>query len=258
MKKLSLHPACKLFPQLPKDELRALAADIKANGLQNSIVLYEGKILDGRNRWLACKIAKVKPTFVQWNGSGSPLAWVLSENLVRRHLTSSQRAVIALDILPMLEEEAKDRQRLSQGRGKHTRKSLRAFSDNGRKSAANILSDFVPHRAAACIARHAGLSPDATGATVTASQRAAVVQCLHSLQFPIRGTRIIEEAIVTAGGVTVEEVDSRTMQSKLAKGLFIGGELLDIDAGTGGFNLQAAFSTGFVAGCAMVSYAPSK
>ena len=131
MKKLSLHPACKLFPQLPKDELKALAADIKANGLQNSIVLYEGKILDGRNRWLACKIAKVKPTFVQWNGSGSPLAWVLSENLVRRHLTSSQRAVIALDILPMLEEDAKDRQRLSQGRGKKTRKSLLVFSDNG-------------------------------------------------------------------------------------------------------------------------------
>ncbi len=73
MKKLSLHPACKLFPQLPKDELKALAADIKANGLQNSIVLYEGKILDGRNRWLACRIAKVKPTFVQWNGSGSPI-----------------------------------------------------------------------------------------------------------------------------------------------------------------------------------------
>lgn len=110
MRKLRLHPACKLFPQLPKEELRQLAADIKANGLQNSIVLHEGQILDGRNRWLACKIAKVKPTFIEWKGQGSPVAWVISENLVRRHLTSSQRAVVALDILPMLEKEAGERQ----------------------------------------------------------------------------------------------------------------------------------------------------
>jgi ParB-like chromosome segregation protein Spo0J len=126
MKKLTFHPACLLFPQLPKNELRALAADIKANGLQKSIVLYEGKILDGRNRWLACKIAKVKPTFIEWDGKGSPVAWVISENLVRRHLTSSQRAVIALDILPMLEEEAKERQ----GRRQTSRKQLRNV-DNG-------------------------------------------------------------------------------------------------------------------------------
>ena len=103
MKKLTFHPACLLFPQLPKDELRQLADDIKARGLLNDIVLHEGQILDGRNRWLACKIAKVKPAFVQWNGYGSPVAWVISENLIRRHLTSSQRAVVALDILPLLE-----------------------------------------------------------------------------------------------------------------------------------------------------------
>ena len=140
MKKLSLHPACKLFPQLPKDELRALAADIKANGLQNSIVLYEGKILDGRNRWLACKIAKVKPTFVQWNGSGSPVAWVISENLVRRHLTSSQRAVIALDILPMLEKEAGERQTLG--------KKLTRVSANGKGKASQFAARLTKSNSA--------------------------------------------------------------------------------------------------------------
>ncbi len=123
MKKLTFHPACLLFPKLPKDELKALAADIKANGLRNSVVLYSGQVLDGRNRLAACKIARVKPTFVNWSGKGSPTEWVISENLIRRHLSASQRAVIANDLLPLLEAEAKDRQRLSQGRGKKVAKS---------------------------------------------------------------------------------------------------------------------------------------
>ena len=92
MKTLKFHPACLLFPKLPDDELNVLAEDIRLNGLRNPIVLYQGMILDGRNRYLACKIAGVKPRFVQWSGSGSPLQWVISENLVRRHLTASQRS----------------------------------------------------------------------------------------------------------------------------------------------------------------------
>ncbi|MHB8974041.1 MAG: MICOS complex subunit MIC10 family protein [Pirellulaceae bacterium] len=99
---LKCHPICLLFPELPKPELEDLAADIKEKGLFNSIVLYEGKILDGRNRYNACRIAGVEPRFVEWSG-GSPLEWVVSENFVRRHLSSSQRAVLALDLLPLLE-----------------------------------------------------------------------------------------------------------------------------------------------------------
>ena len=130
VKTFSLHPACKLFPKLGQQELHELADDIKANGLQNPIVLIDGKILDGRNRHAACKIAKVKPRFEQWNGSGSPVEWVISQNLMRRHLTASQRAVIALDILPLLEKEAKVRQKLSRGRGKKGRNKFRTFSQN--------------------------------------------------------------------------------------------------------------------------------
>ena len=138
MKKLAFHPACLLFPRLPKDELNALAADIKANGLRNSVVRYKGQVLDGRNRLAACKIAKVKPTFIEWDGTGSPVEWVISENLIRRHLSASQRAVIAADLLPMLEQEAKDRQRLSQGRGKKVAKSLATSSGKASIAAARI------------------------------------------------------------------------------------------------------------------------
>lgn len=133
-KRYPLHPACKLFPKLGDVELRELADDIKTNGLHNPIVLLDGKILDGRNRRAACKIANVEPSFENWKGKGSPVEWVISQNLMRRHLTASQRAVIALDILPMLEKEAKERQRLSSGRGKKVAQKDATFSSNGKSS----------------------------------------------------------------------------------------------------------------------------
>jgi len=130
-KQYAFHPICLLFPPLGTEELEELAADIKARGLLHAIILYQGKILDGRNRYLACGIAGVKLRFVEWQGTGSPLEWVISENLIRRHLTSSQRAVIAHDLLPLLTKEAKERQKLSPGRGKKVCKKLHTFSQNG-------------------------------------------------------------------------------------------------------------------------------
>jgi len=133
-RRIEYHSACLLFPMLGQDELRELADDIRTNGLRHSVVLCQGKVLDGRNRLAACKIAGVEPTFTEWSGPGSPLEWVISENLVRRHLTASQRAVIAYDLLPMLEKQAKERQRLSNGRGKKVRNKVRTFSTPGEAS----------------------------------------------------------------------------------------------------------------------------
>ena len=130
-KRIQYHPACRLFPEMGEDELRELADDIKANGLQNPIVTLDGKVLDGRNRYKACKLAGVVPSFTEWTGD-NPVVWVVSQNLVRRHLTSSQRAVIAHDLLPMLEKQAKDRQRLSNGRGKKVGKKSPTNSANGK------------------------------------------------------------------------------------------------------------------------------
>ncbi len=110
MRTPKLHPACTIFPALGEEELQELAHDIAANGLRNPIILYQGNILDGRNRYNACKLAKVEPRFFEFQGD-DPIGWVVSQNLVRRHLTASQRAVVALDLLPLLEKEAKQRQR---------------------------------------------------------------------------------------------------------------------------------------------------
>ena len=82
------HPACLLFPKLTGPALDELAADIKDQGLIEPIVLLDDQVLDGKNRLAACKIAGVKPRFVQWDGDGSPIEWVISVNLIRRHLTT--------------------------------------------------------------------------------------------------------------------------------------------------------------------------
>lgn len=112
MRQPPLHPACRIFPPLGDDDLQQLADDIAANGLRNPIVMLDGKLLDGRNRFAGCTIAKVEPQFVEFEGD-DPIGWVVSQNLVRRHLTASQRAVVAFDLLPLLEKEAKQRQRRS-------------------------------------------------------------------------------------------------------------------------------------------------
>lgn len=105
------HPAAGLFPMMTGQELLDLTDDIRENGLLEPIVLHEGAVLDGRNRLVACERADVEPRFVEWDGSGgSPTRFVLSHNLHRRHLTTSQRAAIAVEALPLFEEEARKRQ----------------------------------------------------------------------------------------------------------------------------------------------------
>lgn len=103
------HPAASLFPMLVDSELADLASDIKKNGLREPIALLDGMILDGRNRYMACKMASVEP-MVEEVEVEYPTQYVISKNLHRRHLTSAQRAAIAVEMLPMLKEEAKKRQ----------------------------------------------------------------------------------------------------------------------------------------------------
>lgn len=106
------HPLAAIFPMMEAGPTAELAQDIKTNGLREKIVILNGQILDGRNRFAACEIAKVEP---QWEfhderRHGDPLAYVLSKNLKRRHLTQSQRAVIAAEALPLFEEQARLKQ----------------------------------------------------------------------------------------------------------------------------------------------------
>lgn len=94
------HEYADIFPMMAAEEIKSLADDIKKNGLLDPVVLHDGKILDGRNRHAACELAGVDPRFVDYGGS-DPLGYVLSHNLQRRHLTASQRAMIAETVATM-------------------------------------------------------------------------------------------------------------------------------------------------------------
>jgi predicted flavoprotein YhiN len=94
----------------------------------------------------------------------------------------------------------------------------------------------------------AGVPADRRGAELSNSERARIVSQIKSCEIAVAGTRGFDKAEVTAGGVALDEVDSRDMQSKLVQNLFLAGEILDLDGFIGGYNFQAAFSTGYLAG----------
>jgi hypothetical protein len=102
-----------------------------------------------------------------------------------------------------------------------------------------------------------GIPPDPHGHQINAGERSLLLDLLKSLRFNIKGPLPMSSAIVTAGGVSLKEIDPRTMASRIIKGLYFCGEVMDIDADTGGYNLQAAFSTGYLAGEQAAAYADS-
>ncbi len=160
-KTYSAHPACKLFSKIVDDDLQEFADDIKQKGCKTPIVLHNGKILDGRNRLAACKRARIKPRFEKWDGKGSPVEWVISQNLVRRHLTATQRAVIAHDLLPLLEKEAKERQR----RSNSYRRSAQDCADRKSKGKASEVACSITR----CSARYVEVVKSINGSAYTAS-----------------------------------------------------------------------------------------
>ena len=124
----------------------------------------------------------------------------------------------------------------------------REFLAASNKNFINALDSLLPKKLVPVIVRLCGVKPSIKVNQVTREMRGRLVNLLKDLKVTVNGFRPIEEAIVTSGGVNVKEVDPKTMQSKLCEGLYFAGEVLDVDAYTGGFNLQIAFSTGHLAG----------
>lgn len=116
-----IHPAASAFPLMPEAELEQLAKDIATRGQDLPIVLHQGQVLDGRNRLLACERAGVPPKTVEWDGrGGSPTAFAVGANIHRRHLTESQRAMLAAEFEPLFAEEARQRQVANLRKGAET------------------------------------------------------------------------------------------------------------------------------------------
>lgn len=123
----------------------------------------------------------------------------------------------------------------------------RDFEKNTRKQFKNSLNELLPSKMIPYIIQHSGISEEKKVDEITKEERRRLALLLKELAFTVRGFRPIEEAIITAGGVNIKEINSSTMESKIIKGLFFAGEVIDVDAYTGGFNLQIAYSTAYLA-----------
>ena len=143
---------------------------------------------------------------------------------------------LKIDLKPALTEEQLDA------------RIQRDFSENSGKILGNSLDKLLPKSLIPVIIKTAGLAHDIKVSNITRQQRLQLVNALKNLTLHPTGFRDIEEAIITSGGIKVSEIDPKTMQSKLIGGLYFAGEIIDVDAYTGGFNLQIAFSTGALAG----------
>jgi hypothetical protein len=124
----------------------------------------------------------------------------------------------------------------------------RDFDAGGKRSFRNLLAGLLPRKMIEPFLKMSQIPPERLGSQISAAERDRLLFLLKGLCFNVKGPLPLNAAIVTAGGVSLSEIDPRTMASKLIAGLFFCGEVMDIDADTGGYNLQAAFSTGHVAG----------
>ena len=123
-----------------------------------------------------------------------------------------------------------------------------AAANEGKRLVAGILAEKLPRRLVDALLTRAGIDADRRAAELSSGERERVIEQLQRCEIQITGSRGFEKAEVTAGGIVLEEIDSRTMQSKLVPNLFLAGEILDLDGFIGGYNFQAAFSTGWLAG----------
>lgn len=148
----------------------------------------------------------------------------------------SDDCIIHLDLKPALSEDVLD-ERL-----------IREISENHEKHFINMLPSLLPAKMVPVIARMSGIEEHKKCGDIKKEERKKLVHLLKDLEIHVTGTRGFEEAIITKGGISVKEISPKTMMSKICDGLFFAGEALDLDALTGGFNLQIAWSTGFLAG----------
>ncbi|HVO82892.1 MAG TPA: NAD(P)/FAD-dependent oxidoreductase [Syntrophobacteria bacterium] len=174
-------------------------------------------------------------------GLSGPIILSLSKRAVDG-LRQGQAVTISLDLKPALEERKLD-ERL-----------LRDLRSHGKQRLRTILQGLLPRTLIPVCLDLTAISPDRLGSELTAQERRRLRAWLKDFRLEVTGYRPFAEAIITAGGVDTREVAPRTMASRLVQGLYLVGEVLDVDGDTGGYNLQAAFSTGWVAGRAAADW----
>ncbi len=168
-------------------------------------------------------------------GISGPIVLTMSKQIVEK-LNENKNVELSINFKPALSVEILDA------------RLQREIKENSGTMVKNMMSNLLPLRMIPVFIDRIRLSPMKKCGDITRQERQAIVQTLQDFRMTVKCARPIEEAIVTAGGIALEEIDPKSMESKLVKNLFFCGEVIDIDGHTGGYNLQAAFSTGYVAG----------
>jgi len=166
-------------------------------------------------------------------GLSGPVILSASSNM---NFTDNSKYICSIDLKPALTLEQLDK------------RIQRDFEKYINKDFSNSLDDLLPKKLIDVIVMLSGISPNTKVNQISKEQRINLCNLLKNFSFEIIGTRPIDEAIITRGGINVKEINPSTMESKLINGLYFCGEVVDVDAYTGGFNLQIAFSTGYLAG----------
>jgi hypothetical protein len=172
-------------------------------------------------------------------GISGPL--VLSASCYIQELSTVKRNApvnLSTDIKPALDEKKLDL------------RILRDFSENKNKQLQNALDALLPKKLILPVIKQAGINPEKRVNEVTAAERRQLLDTLKGFKLTFAGFRPIDEAVITDGGIDTKEINPKNMESKIVKGLHFAGEVIDVAAFTGGFNLQVAFSTAYAASCA--------
>ena len=173
-------------------------------------------------------------------GVSGPTILSSSAHLVRYknidELLKNKKIVLSIDFKPALSEEKLDE------------RILRDFTEFKNKQFKNSLDKLLPQKLIPIIIEKSEINPDKKVNEINKKERHKLVGLLKNFEVTIKGFRPIDEAIITSGGVNIKEINPKTMESKLIDGLYFAGEIIDVDAYTGGFNLQIAYSTGYTAG----------
>ena len=173
-------------------------------------------------------------------GVSGPTILSGSAHLVRYkniyELLKNKKIILKIDFKPALSEEKLDE------------RILRDFAEFKNKQFKNSLDKLLPQKLIPVIIEKSKINPDKKVNEITKQERKNIVKLLKDFELSISDFRPIDEAIITSGGIKIKEINPKTMESKLVPGLYFAGEIIDVDAYTGGFNLQIAYSTGYTAG----------
>ena len=168
-------------------------------------------------------------------GLSGPIILTLSRNIVDElHMKSFIE--LSVDLKPALDEQKLDA------------RLLRDLNDAGKKKISNLFRTWLPASIIPIFIEILGIDPEKEGHQLSSKERKKIRNLMKDFRFRISGHRSFKEAIITAGGVSTQEISSKTLESKKISGLYFAGEMIDLDAETGGYNLQIAYSTGWLAG----------